>query len=79
MKKVFVILLAMFGIVMVIKGVVNFLPLDFSVLSENSAAYDMGHNVGLVFRKIAKIIIGVFLIKFCYEWFYDESYFQKTN
>jgi hypothetical protein len=79
MKKTFVIFLALCGIIMVINGVLNFFSLDFSVISENSVAYSLGHNVGVIFRKSAKIIIGVFLIKYCYDWFRDENHVQKTN
>jgi len=59
MKKVFVVFLALCGIGMVIKGLFNFFPLIFSSL-DNNTAYSIGHNFGLVFRKTAKIIIGVF-------------------
>jgi hypothetical protein len=72
MKKVFVVFLVFCGIGMVVKGVYNFFPLNFSPL-DNTIAYNAGHNFGIVFRKIAKIIIGVFLIKYCYDWFYDEK------
>jgi hypothetical protein len=72
MKKVFVVFLALCGIAMLIKGVYNFFPLNFSSILENNIAYNIGHNFGVVFRKIAKIIIGVFLIKYCYDWFCDE-------
>jgi hypothetical protein len=77
MKKVFVVFLALCGIGMAIKGVRNFSPLIFSSL-DTDIAFNIGHNVGIVFRKIAKIIIGVFLIKYCYDWFSDESKTQNT-
>jgi hypothetical protein len=72
MKKVFVIFLFLCGIGMVFKGVYYFFPLNFSPILDNNIAYNIGHNFGIVFRKIAKIIIGVFLIKYCYDWFCDE-------
>ena len=79
MKKVFVIFLALCGIGMVIKGFYNFFPLNFHSILDNNIAYSIGHNLGVVFRKIAKIIIGIFLIKYCYDWFSDENQLQKTN
>jgi hypothetical protein len=76
MKKGFVIFLALCGIGMVIKGIFNFYPFNFSSL-DNNIAYNIGHNFGVVFRKIAKIVIGVFLIKYSYDWFSDEIKIQK--
>jgi uncharacterized membrane protein len=68
MKKVFVVFLAFCGVVMVVKGVCNFFPLNFSSILDNNIA----------FRKMAKLIIGVFLIKYCYNWFYDKDKTQDV-
>src|SRR5258705_14022298 len=76
MKKVFVVFLVLYGIVMLIKGVYNFFPLNFSSILDNNIAYSIGHNFGVFFRKISKIIIGAFLIKYCYDWFCDEKKVQ---
>lgn len=77
MKKVFVVFLALCGIVMVVKGFLNFYPFNFSPISDNHIAYNIGNNFGLVFRKITKIIIGIFLIKYCYDWFSDGNKTQN--
>jgi hypothetical protein len=78
MKKGFVIFLAFCGIAMVLKGVFSFFSFHFYSILENHIAYNIGHNFGLVFRKIAKIIIGAFLIKFCYDWFCEQNKTQNS-
>jgi hypothetical protein len=79
MKKIFVVFLALCGVGFVLKGIFGFFPLNFRTISENNFSYDLGHNFGYLTAKVAKIIVGIFLIKYTYDWFSDENKMQENN
>jgi hypothetical protein len=77
MKKGYIVLLALLGTALIIKGCIGFFSLEFSPISNDNAAYDYGHNVGYFIDKIGGIALGVFLLKFGYDKYCEE--FKKVD
>jgi hypothetical protein len=67
MKKGYIVLLALLGTALIIKGCIGFFSLEFSPISNDNAAYDYGNNVGYFIGKIGRIVMGAFLLKLGYD------------
>lgn len=70
MKKLFVAFLALIALGGIFSGITNFIDIVFL---NNSTDYNIGHNVGVAFKPIFKILFALFILKNCYKWFQDEE------
>ena len=73
MKKIFVICLIIGGLGVIIQGIFNFSTFHFDEISKDNMAFDLGHDLGHVIARIAKILLGIVFIKLGMGWLSDEK------
>jgi hypothetical protein len=73
MKNVFMYFMFIYGSLLIIKGVFNFLPFEISSNENFGDAYNYGHTIGYVIGKFAKIALGLMMIKYGYETYLERK------
>lgn len=62
-----------FGTLLVIKGIFNFLPFEIRPVEKFGDAYKYGHAVGYVIGKFLTIVIGITMLKYGYETYLERK------
>ncbi len=73
MKNVFTYLMFIYGSLLVMKGVFNFLPFEIKSIESFGAAYNYRHVAGYVIGKFAKIALGLMILKYGYETYLERK------
>jgi hypothetical protein len=73
MRKAFMYFMFIYGTLLIIKGVFNFLPFEIRSNINFSTAYNYGHAAGYLIGKFAKIGLGLMMIKYGYETYLETK------